>query len=187
MISEADRERAWKHVGRFMWRFAIVESSVGELLAKLLNLNAAACLILLNKLDFSKKVGLVRIGLQSQGIDTHMISQLRRFGDVRNVLAHNGFTDDGDSLYLDYVNQAGKMNLDFRKNGDRRDMNTNLEYTELDDYDREMEKVTATLEATIAACKPIFALDAELAKAIAEEIDAAENVIPFRGWREPED
>jgi hypothetical protein len=54
MISERELERAWTHVGKFLWRFAIVESSVGELLAKLLNLNAAACMILLNKLDYGK-------------------------------------------------------------------------------------------------------------------------------------
>ncbi len=62
-------EKAWKYVGRFMWRFSGIESNVSEIFVSLFDLNSVAALMFIGNLDLRKKMKLIDLGLKHQGID----------------------------------------------------------------------------------------------------------------------
>jgi hypothetical protein len=64
---ERQREKAWKYVGRFMWSFAYVESSIDAIIEIMFNLNAVSMLLLQSRLPLREKVELVKLGLKRQG------------------------------------------------------------------------------------------------------------------------
>jgi hypothetical protein len=171
MSLEMELERAWRHVGRFMWSFSIVEGFVDEVLVSMFSLNATGSLILLKSLDLGRKLTAIQIALERQGATEHVntIKRVRKLSGIRNVIAHSAFTEDNDGLLFDYI--GSKYNLSVP---DER-----YTYTHLDSFHDEMNKLRDRLAVMPASFKPVAELDDYAIGEIAEEISDLRNVIQF--------
>jgi hypothetical protein len=167
-------ETAHKYVGRFMWAFANVERDLDQILVTLFSLNNTASLILMNNLDFRKKMNLAKIGLQHQ--EGHSTSRhtaeptfkmLHKLGDLRNIVAHSAYLPEPEGITFTYSRANEK--LTFPK--------TTFSYSELDEFWRNAREVSDALCEIQRSCSPIADEDAQLRDAIIAEVKG--NVVPF--------
>jgi hypothetical protein len=102
-MTEADPlARACELVGRFLYRFARVESRLDEAITKLFKLDHETARIVATNIDFFKKRNIVLCAVKHQnsnaatpieGMDT-TFSAIANQNDARNIVAHSAFEPD---------------------------------------------------------------------------------------------
>jgi hypothetical protein len=103
---EAQREKAWRYVGRFMWTFACVEAAIDNIFEIMFNLNSVSFLLLQGNIDLRKKASLLNLGFKHHGIDhVNTLKRVHELTNVRNVIAHSSFdpTLDNKGIVFSYV------------------------------------------------------------------------------------
>src|ERR1700751_3124425 len=123
MVSEEELSTAWWNVGRFFYRFALLETSVNESFAVLFNMgyNATLYLLFASRLGFNERLELIQLGLRQKGGNkiAGLIDVVRDLLEVRNIVAHSSFGPDDriglnpddriGGIYFDYVSRSGKV------------------------------------------------------------------------------
>jgi hypothetical protein len=184
--TDSQVERAWKYVGRFLWGFAMIESSANQIFEELFNLSAGATLIFLGNLDFRKKLMLIDVGLKHRGVkdQSGILHRAHKLADIRNVVAHFSFGPDEvipgeEGVFFDHVNKAGELTLPHRTKTQAEDGKSVITYSEFDGYDAEAREIFDALENMQGTFRPIVDVESDLVKDIQEVIASSTNAIIF--------
>jgi hypothetical protein len=183
---------SWTYIGRFIWGFAMLEYQLNQLFESLVGggfysrpnnpvarAGLIAGLLLTYTLDLRKKIELIEVVLESRGIDeSGTFKRIHALHDLRNVLAHWPFSEEGEGISCDFIDKKGETG--FRMPGTRTRDNF-ISFTQLDSYDVEaselFEKIGKLLDSDLAA--PITDITADLRNAIEEAVSSSENVVRF--------
>jgi hypothetical protein len=176
-----DLDKAHRLIGRFLWAFANVESDLNELLIVLFDFNETARLILLNSVDFRKKIDWAVIALrhQSPSVSDKERNKLRdslhKLHDKRNIIVHSTyFPEPPDGIkFVHTVARNGKLNL-FTEDA----VHT---FSSLDELFTQARAVSDLLQDVRRKSAVIGELDTMLNELLrADHVSSPSNVIPFR-------
>lgn len=159
-----------------MWGFALVESALDNLIESLFQLNGTSFLILVPNLELNKKVFVSKAALRAQKReeDAKLLNRICRLAEVRNRIAHAGFTEDEDALSLD---NARDFMTRINKDTESSDDPTCMPFSELDRYHREMNSLWDSVNRMAATCRPVGELEREQVETIEQEISEMSNVV----------
>jgi hypothetical protein len=157
-----------------MYAFANVERDLDQILIILFNLSNTASLILLNNLDFRKKMNLAKIGLNYQGGTSSLgreaettFKKLHKLGDLRNMVAHSAYLPEPEGVTFVYAKANQK--LEFPK--------TTFSYSEMDEFWVDAREASDALCEIGRCCTAITDEDEHLRDAIVAEVTG--TVVPF--------
>jgi len=115
----AKAEQSFRLVGEFMYHFAMLESTLDELLRRMMGLEIISALILSANLDMSKKITLAICGMPYQhntSIDTNKaikdLNKIRGISDDRNIVAHTFFGPTASGDGVEFNRTIAKASLD---------------------------------------------------------------------------
>jgi hypothetical protein len=169
-----NNNKVWSYVGRFITGFALVEYQVNELCCELLG-GSDAAIFLTYSLDLRKKLDLIKVVLESRGIDEgKTIKRVHKFHNIRNVIAHWPFSADDSGLSCDYMDKSGDTN--FEKLGTKTKDNV-IEYSELDAYDAEVSELYERLDRLVGSVSPVTDMSDDLRRSIEDAISSSDNVV----------
>jgi hypothetical protein len=171
--------KAWSYIGRFIWGFAMVEYQVNQLFDALINIDYPAGILLTYTLDLRKKLKLIEIILKSRNIDeSATYKRVHKLHDLRNVIAHWPFFEEGDKsgLWCDYINKH--RDLDFGRPGTK-EKNRLIKYSEFDSYDVDASELYEKFDELLNSATPLTDLDNDSRIAIEEAISSSDNVVRF--------
>jgi hypothetical protein len=113
-VPSQEYNTVWWHVGRFLYEFALLETSINEAFEVLFNMRCNATLynLLVPRLGFMDKVELIKEGLKRKGMNIKGLQgDICKFAEVRNIVAHSAFGADdraGDrGISFDYLSRGG--------------------------------------------------------------------------------
>jgi hypothetical protein len=165
---------AWSYIGRFIWGFTLVEYQVNQLFDALINVDYAASILLTYTLDLRKKLDLIELILKSRDVDASAtFGRIHSLHDLRNVIAHWPFFDEGNGLSCDYVDKLSRT--EFKKPGTK-ETDKAITFSEFDSYDANASELYEKLDELLESATPIT--DVEQA-AIEEAISSSDNVVRF--------
>jgi hypothetical protein len=99
------KERAWTHVGRFMYHYARVEQKINQAVIKLTELDAKSAPVV-ELIDFAKKVDLIRKsaygqtnnGPKDKAFAREVCKKAFEMNNYRRIVAHSSFEPAGDGV-----------------------------------------------------------------------------------------
>jgi hypothetical protein len=109
---------AFALVGEFLWEFAMLEDDLNKLLRQMLGLESINGVILINHIDFAKKVNLAICGMQLQLIQRETtikeLNKLYGINDDRKIVAHCLFgpTEQGGAVEFHRTTTNKKLQMD---------------------------------------------------------------------------
>ena len=185
----ASYEKAWAHVGRFLWAFALVETTINEIFVTLFNLEGSALIFIgQGSIDFRKKMALIQVGLAQNKEHNELFKRVHKFISIRNAIAHCAFGPDEDGIELDYVDKEGRVKFPKDIGGrskdaiDDADVNeTIISFEQLDTYDPQLAALWDELEKLLARVDPITDL-APRVKADMENAIANRQCLSFPAY-----
>jgi hypothetical protein len=190
--SEAETKsemKAWHYVGRFIWGFAMIENTVNQLFFELIGglrnppsqaSSAGFGLLLTYSFDLRKKLELTQIILKKRGVDeSKMFKRLHQLHDLRNIISHFPFEEDGDGLSCDYINKYG--GTIFSKKPATSEEDNSITYAEFDLYDAFASELYEKLQElwNSDAVTPITEDELRHAIEVEEAINSSDNVLRF--------
>ena len=186
-----------------MFAFANAEAAADNIFEIMFNLNATSMLLLLGTLDLRKKVKLLKLGFKHLGIDPgDTLNRIDEFHQIRNAIAHSSFnpvpsfqrTENGSTVHYEagiefsYIDAGGKLRVpttskarNRRQKQQKDDMpldQATITYTEFDEYDAQLSKITDKLieiEGSIVPLNEGIKFVQDVAKIMA----ASDNILPF--------
>jgi hypothetical protein len=166
--------RVWSYVGRFITGFAMVEYEVNQLCMELLGGNDAVRHLLTYSLDLRKKLDLLKVMFESQGVDvSKTFSAIHELHDLRNIVAHWPFSEEEGGLWCDFIDKQGKTTFPRAKDNV-------INYSEFDSYDSKASELYEKLENLMHLVTPISDASDDLQHRIEEAISLSENVVRIK-------
>jgi hypothetical protein len=173
----------WTYVGRFMWGFAFVESTINTIFLDLFDIKGIFAYLLLGNLDLRRKLDMLDVAFKHQGVKAeNLIKRIHKLHDIRNVIAHHHFDYDDNGLTFDtYLNKKGQPVLPHRPKGEPEHPDDNLviTYSEFDAYDRDAAELHDELLNLWVTLTPITDIGDDLKAEIEDVLASPSKIIPF--------